>query len=145
MHLLIALLVLGQTQVTIDEETQKELGLKPSVENTYMVYTFDEYKEVLKSMAELNALRLKVPLLQKQIDVHKIQVELKREIIQSKDTAITTLMARGERLTTKYERCLDDRAKLEGGSLWPWLGMGAAIAVSLATSIAATYYISKSR
>ena len=134
----------AQSKVEIDKETQTKLGLKKSVEDTYMIYTFDEHKEVQKKLATLTTLKKKIPILKNQIDLQTSALKASKEVISSQEDTIKLLEARSTRLTAKYHKCLDDKASASS-SLTPWIIAIVATAVALTSTGVTGYYLIKNK
>jgi hypothetical protein len=142
--LLFSFPVYAQTQVKISKEDQKKYGLKKTVDDTYLIYTFDEAKDIKKKDAKLEACTKKVEVLKKEVDLRGTQVKAARAALEKVQENNLLLEQRSIRLTKKYHECLDEKAAI--GTDWvPWLITAASIAVALAGWGTAGYYMAKEK
>lgn len=130
----------AQQKVKIDDATKNRLGLKNSDKNTYMVYTFKEYKELLKKLATLESLKKKVPFLNEKVQLYKTAIKAKDAVIKAKSDTIDILNTRSERLTKNYYKCVDEREEAKAGSWKPWVVTATSLLVAAVTSGLAGYY-----
>lgn len=132
----------GQTVVKISKEDQKKYGLKKTVNDKYLIYTHEETKKIRKTEDSLASCKKARADLASKILKRDAQLKAARATIDKEKENISILKKRGERLTKKYHKCLDDKAAVNTD--WkPWLITAASLAVAIAGFSTGAYYMYK--
>jgi hypothetical protein len=135
----------AQTKVTFTKAEVKQHKLSPSVQDTYMVYTFTEHKGVLFVLLQHKQLKLKTDKMAKVIDLLKLNLEGRKKQIDLFGKELKQCNDSRKRITDKWKKTDKDLQMSKAGSWKPWVITAASILVAIVGVSFGGYYYKKAK
>jgi hypothetical protein len=130
----------AQHKTKVETEDVKKYKLPPSIQDIYMVYTFQEYKKVLASEKKLKRLKEKTQELGKAINLLKVKADAHKKQLKTYGKEVKQCKDSRKRITEKWKKCDLNYQLCKAGSWKPWVITAASILVAIVGTSLAGYY-----
>lgn len=130
----------GQHRVKVETKDVQKYSLPASLDSTYMIYTFVEYKALRLDLSRLEALSKKLGLLTKKIGLQETAIKLVNKRAATLQTDLKACVASRKRVTDKWKKCDLSNRLCQAGNWKPWLITAVAAAVAVVGISLGGYY-----
>lgn len=130
----------GQQRVKMSPKDIQKYGLKASVENTYAVYTFMEYKKLRLDLTRLQAVTKKLGLLEAKIPLLETKLKAVGKQAGTLKQDLQGCLKSRKRVTEKWKKCDLAHNLCQAGQWKPWVITAASIAVAIVGISLGAYY-----
>jgi len=129
-----------QHKVTLTKEEVKKYKLPESSKDTYMVYSFKEYKGLKKDLKKLESFNKQIKLLQDENKILQENISKSKKIKLTLEADLNSCVKSRKRLFDKWEDCDEKLQYCKAGSWKPWIYTAVAAAVAVVGTSLAVYY-----
>lgn len=130
----------AQKRVSMTSDDVRRFQLSPSLDNTYAVFTFSEYKKLRIDLSKLKVAADKLGIVEKQLSLTREQLKKTEEKAATLVTDLKSCEASRKRITKKWSTCDLENRLCNAGSWKPWVITAISIAVGIAGAIVGAYY-----
>lgn len=130
----------AQKRVPMTSDDVRRFQLSPSLDNTYAVFTFSEYKKLRIDLSKLKIAADKLRIVEKQLTLTREQLKRTEEKAVTLAADLKSCGVSRKRITEKWSKCDLENRLCNAGSWKPWVITAVSIAVGIAGAIVGAYY-----